>query len=114
MSRFASLLIAGSLVLPVAASAALKDRIFEFTDAYYAANGINPAKLEGRRQAPSAAAVLDTPFYSFQRNVRVISTFAGYGSSGELRFFTVNAGFGPDGFTADAAGRKARGIADKY
>ncbi|RYG36551.1 hypothetical protein EON81_09425 [bacterium] len=114
MSRLASLFIAGALSLTAVASADLKDWIFDFTDFHYSTNGVNPAKLEGRRQAPSAAAVLDTPFFRTQRNVRVISTFAGYGSSGELRFFTVNAGFGPDGFTADAAGRKAREIADTF
>ena len=96
------------------ASAGVQDRLYDFTDDYYRANGIDPAKLAGRKQAPSASAVIDTPFFSYQRNVRVISTSSGYGASGNMNFFSVMAGFGPDGFTNDAAGRNAKGIADKF
>jgi hypothetical protein len=114
MKNYATLLIGLGLSLASLASANVEDRIYDFTDTYYRANGIDPLKLIGRKQAPSTSAVFDTPFFSFQRNVRVISTSSAYGASGNMMFFSVLAGFGPDGFTNDAAGRNARVIADKY
>lgn len=102
------------LLAPVVAAASVLDRIFDFTDAYYRANGVEPTKIGGRPQAPTASAVVDTPNYSFQRNVRIIRTFVGYGASGAPQFFTVHGGGGYDLFTNDAAGRKARQIADSY
>jgi hypothetical protein len=97
-----------------AAQASVLDRLYDFTDDYYRANGIDPAKLGGRKQAPSASAVIDVPNFSWQRNVRVISTSSGYGASGEMRFLAVMAGFGPDGFLNNSAGQNARQIAEKY
>jgi hypothetical protein len=108
-----SILAAGALTV-ASATAGVTDRLYDFTDAYYLANGINPLKLGGRKQAPSASAVIDTPFFSWQRNVRVISTSSGYGASGNPVFFSVMAGYGPDGFTANAAGANAKAISEKY
>ena len=103
------------LVVPAALALASEvDRVFDFTDAYYRANGVEPTKINGRRQAPSAQAVIDTPNYGFQRNVRMIGTFAGYGANGSPVFFAVLGGNGYDLFTKDAAGQKAREIADAY
>jgi hypothetical protein len=96
------------------ASAEIRDRPYDFTDTYYRTNGIDPAKLVFRRQAPSASAVIDMPFFSYQRNVRVIGTSAGYGASGDIRYFVTLAGYGPDAFTNDAAGRNARYLSEKY
>lgn len=108
-------LVLGALsVLASSACAAVTDRLYDFTDAYYKSNGVDPAKLGGRKQAPSASAVIDTPFFKWQRNVRVISTSVGYNDSGKPAFFAVMAGLGPDGFTNDSAGRKAKQVADKY
>ncbi len=90
------------------------DRLYDFTDAYYAQNGINPAKLAGRKQAPSANAVIDKPFFASQRNVRVIGLGGTYTANGSVAYFAVMAGFGPDGFTNDAAGQRAHQIADTY
>lgn len=104
--------LAALAILP--AHADVTDRLYDFTDAYYAQNGINPAKLAGRKQAPAANAVFDTPFFSYQRNVRVIGMGGTYNANGSISYFAVMAGFGPDGFTNDAAGQNARVIADKY
>lgn len=97
-----------------AARADITDRLYDFTDAYYKQNGIDPAKLAGRKQAPSANAVVDTPFFAYQRSVRIIGLSGTYTANGSLAFFSVLAGFGPDGFTNDAAGQRARQIADTY
>lgn len=111
LSAFAAALTAFA-VTP--AHANVDDRLYDFTDAFYRSNGIDPAKLAGRKQAPSASAVVDAPFFSWQRNVRVIGTSGTYTANGDVAYFAVLAGFGPDGFTNDAAGQRARRIADSY
>lgn len=108
------LLLAGLAALASAASAAVTDRLYDFTDDYYRANGVDPAHLAGRKQAPSASAVVDVPNFSYQRPVRVIGTNSAYGANGFPAFFAVMAGGGPDMFTADKAGTKARSIADSF
>lgn len=105
-------LLALSLVGTAAAS--VTDRPYDFTDAWYRTNGVDPAKIGGRKQAPSASAVIDTPFFAFQRNVRVIGTSGGYGANGAPNFFVVMGGLGPDGFTGDQAGVRAKQIAESY
>lgn len=114
MKLRSTFLVLIGLVSTALSSAAITDRLYDFTDAYYTSNGIDVAKLGGRKQAPSASAVIDTPFFSYQRNVRVISTSSAYGASGDIYFLSVMAGFGPDGFTNNSAGRKAKDIAEKY
>jgi len=108
------LLSASLLILPILAVASVKDRPYDFTDDYYRANGVDPAKINGRRQAPSPQAVVDTPNFSFQRNVRMISTTTGYSHNGSPQFFVVLGGNGYDLFTKDKAGRKAQEIADSF
>ncbi|MEY2504977.1 MAG: hypothetical protein QOG27_1257, partial [Verrucomicrobiota bacterium] len=38
------------LGLPSLTKAGVQDRLYDFTDAYYQQNGINPAAIDGRRQ----------------------------------------------------------------
>lgn len=111
VKRFAAVLL---LVAPAAVFASVMDRVFDFTDAYYLANGVDPGKINGRRQAPSAQAVVDVPNYGNQRNVRMVSTTAGYGANGSPMFFVVLGGNSADLFTKDAAGQRAQKIADSY
>ena len=47
-----------------------EDRLYDFTDAYYLMNGVNPIKIAGRRTGSDGISVFDTPFFDFQRNVR--------------------------------------------
>ncbi len=58
--------------------------------------------------------MIDTPVLSSQRNVRALLTLPAYGGSGEVEFFTVLGGGNQDLFTKDAAGDRARGIAEKF
>ncbi len=109
-----SALVAATFFVASSASADVTDRLYDFTDAYYLQNGINPAKLGGRKQAPAANAVIDTPNFAYQRNVRVIGLGGTYTANGSVAYFAVMAGFGLDGFTNDAAGQRARVIADSY
>ena len=103
-----------ALAFATAARADNEDRLYDFTDAYYLKNGVNPAAIAGRRQPDGIRAVADTPFFSYQRPVRVISTAAGYNHSGSPVFFSILGGGNNTLFTPDSAGQKARQIADTY
>ena len=102
------------LIAPVIAAASVLDRLYDFTDAYYKANGIDASKLGGRKVAPSANAVVETPNFGYQKNVRIIGTTVGYSANGSPMFFAVLGGGGPEIFTNDAAGKKAKQIADSF
>lgn len=96
---------------PSLTKADVEDRLYDFTDAYYLQNGINPAAIDGRRQ-PGPLAVTDTPNFSFQRNVRALLTLPNYDHSGNAWYFTVLGGFNTSAFTNNSAGQRARQIAD--
>jgi hypothetical protein len=93
------------------AKADVEDRLYDFTDAYYQQNGLNPAAIDGRRQ-PGPLAASDTPIFSFQRPVRALLTLPAYDHSGNAWFFTVLGGFSANAFTANSAGQRLRQIAD--
>jgi hypothetical protein len=104
--------LATSAFLPAPARADVEDRLYDFTDAFYLRNGINPAALVGRRQANPPLAVADRPMFSYQRPVRALLTLPAYNHSGGEEYFTVLAGFSAAAFTNNAAGARARQIAD--
>lgn len=93
------------------AQADVQDRLYDFTDAYYRQNGVDPAKIDGRREVGPLAAA-DTPIFSFQRPVRALLTLPAYDQSGNEEFFTVLGGLSAEAFTLDEAGKRARKIAD--
>jgi len=109
-------LLAPALLLSsfAVANASVADRIYDFTDAYYLATGVDPGQIVNRRQAPSAQAVVDKPNFSYQRNVRMIATTAGYGASGSPMFFVVLGGNSSSLFTKNSAGKLANQIADSF
>ena len=111
MKKLLLLVVMALFAVPSFTSAGVSDRLYDFTDAYYRQNGINPAAIDGRRQ-PGPLAVTDTPNFPFQRNVRALLTLPNYDHSGNAWYFTVLGGFSTSAFTADAAGRNARQIAD--
>jgi hypothetical protein len=101
------------LATPALSRADVQDRLYDFTDAYYLENGVNPALIEGRMQ-PGPIAVTDTPIFSFQRNVRALLTLPAFDHSANINYFTVLGGISAEAFTADAAGQEARAIADSF
>lgn len=113
MKKLLLLIIIVSLTTPLLARADVRDRLYDFTDAYYRQNGVNPDAIDGRRQ-PGPLAVTDTPIFNYQRNVRALLTLPNYDQSGNNFFFTVLGGFNVNVFTADSAGQRARQIADTY
>jgi len=97
---------------PLFAVAEPQNRIYDFTDNYYRQNGIDPAGIDGRRQAVLPLATQDMPFFSYQRDVRMLLTLPAYDQSGHAYYFTVLGGLTGTAFTNDAAGRRAKAIAD--
>src|ERR1044072_9202904 len=111
MKKLVFLAVMTLLGAPSLTKAGVQDRLYDFTDAYYQQNGINPAAIDGRRQVGPLAAA-DTPIFPYQRGVRALLTLPNYDHSGNNWFFTVLGGFSTSAFTPDAAGQRARQIAD--
>jgi hypothetical protein len=111
MKKLVFLAVVTLLGAPSLTKAGIQDRLYDFTDAYYQQNGINPAAIDGRRQVGPLAAA-DTPIFPYQRGVRALLTLPNYDHSGNNWFFTVLGGFSTSAFTPDAAGQRARQIAD--
>ena len=97
---------------PLVARADVKDRLFDFTDEYYRQNGVDPSKIQGRRTGLDGRSVFDAPIFSFQRGIRAIRHNPGYNQSGSPVYWSVMGDLFVDGFTNDAAGQRARQIAD--
>jgi hypothetical protein len=115
VSLSAVTVLASAVLLPTFnAHAGVADRLFDFTDAYYRQNGVNPAAIAGRRQPVLPNATTDAPPHDYQNNTRALLTLPAYGGSGEVEFFTVIGGSSSTLFTNDAAGSRARQIAEFY
>ncbi len=109
---FPSLSALALLIAPAILPAGIQDRLYDFTDAYYFQNGVNPAAIDGRRQ-PGPLAASDTPNFGYQRPVRALLTLPAYDHSGNAWYFTVLGGLNADAFTPNAAGQNARQVADR-
>lgn len=114
-----------AIILPVLAAALMfssftsaradvEDRLFDFTDAYYWQNGVDPSKIVGRRTGSDGRSVFDTPAFFYQLNVRPTGAIPAYGHNGSIHFFSVLGTLHASSFTNDAAGRRAQRIADSY
>lgn len=99
-------------IAPLVAHADREDRLYDFTDAYYLQNGIDPAGIDGRREAILPLATQDEPIHGYQRDVRTLLTLPAYNHSGDAEYFTVLGGLTAKAFRNNAAGRLARSIAD--
>jgi hypothetical protein len=114
MKNLITLAVMALFAVPSFTKADVEDRLYDFTDAYYLENGVNPALINGRMEAGTGIAVNDTPIFPFQRNVRALLTLSAYDHSGNINYFTVLGGISADAFTANAAGQEARAIADSF
>jgi hypothetical protein len=114
MKKLLALAVMALFAVPSFTKADVEDRLYDFTDAYYLQNGVNPALIGGRMEAGTGIAVTDNPIFSYQRNVRALLTLSAYDHSGNINYFTVLGGISASAFTADSAGQNARGIADSF
>ena len=88
---------------------------FDFSDAFYLANGVNPATLVGRPTGTPPGSVIDNrdngPDFN---NVRILGQNAAYDHSGHPVFFSVTGLPRLNSFTANSAGQHALQIAETY
>ncbi|HEX7120073.1 MAG TPA: hypothetical protein VF212_14865 [Longimicrobiales bacterium] len=84
-----------------------KTPMFDFSDAFYAQNGVDPSELiirVGTAARPQTAWTIDDSGSDPTRNdVRILETNGGYDNSGHRVFFTINAVLTADAFTSPAA-----------
>ena len=109
----ALLLVTGAL--GSAASASVTEGsgpIFDFTDAFYRANGVEPSLLVGRPTGGGGASVVDEAPDADHRDVRMLFTLPAYDTSGHTHYFTVLGDLAPGAFTPNAAGKEARALAE--
>ncbi len=91
---------------------------FDFNDAYYAANGINPTMI--RERAGTAArnplhwTVDNSNTDPNHRNIRILETTGGFNNSGSLIYYSIMGTVFPDTFSSDAAGENAKAIANHF
>ncbi len=111
----AALLALGPIVWPVEAEAATgSGPPFDFSDAFYRANGINPANIQMRVNGMDGNSVIDNhvPGPDF-RDVRIINTTGGTDNNGNLLYYVITGVLFPDAFTKNDAGRAAMATATK-
>ncbi len=87
----------------------------DFSNAFYVANGINPAAIIGRPAGALPNSILDSRAPDANHNnVRLLQTSNTWDASGHPMFFTVSGLLSPSSFTPDLAGMRARQIANSY
>ncbi len=108
----------GLLALVIAGSAAWAgdpQRPFDFSDAFYLANGVDPAKIIDRPDGTPPNSVIDnTNTDPNRRNVRVLQTIPTFDHSGHEFFFNVFGLLPANAFTSNAAGQQALDIAESF
>src|SRR5688572_9113812 len=91
---------------------------FDFSDAFYLDNGIDPSKLivrVGTPARPQNVWTLDNSNTDPHRNnIRALETASAFDIDGNLSYFNVMAVLDPSAFTNDPAGVRARTIADSF
>jgi len=94
---------------------------FDFSDAHYLANGINPANILARvngtcpaSDMPACSVVDNSNTDPDRRNIRVLSTTGGFDHEGNPLYYNIFGMVMPNTFTNDAAGQKAMSIANFF
>jgi len=94
---------------------------FDFSDAFYLQNGINPANI--LKRVDGTCPVNDKPSCSVpdnsntdpdRRNIRVLSTTGGFDHEGNPLYYNIFGMVNPNTFTNNAAGAKAMKIANFF
>jgi len=98
----------------VPALAADELRPFDFSDKYYASNGVEPSMLFNRSSGGDGFSVFDFTSDTQRNNVRILATYPAYGRGGETLFWNFYGELNRDGFTEDEAGLAAYEIANSF
>jgi hypothetical protein len=88
---------------------------FDFSDAFYLENGINPAAIVGRPAGNPPGSIIDnTPNGPDFNNVRLLQANAAYDQSGHIIFFSVTGLLFPNAFLENEAGEEAFEAAEEF
>jgi len=94
---------------------------FDFLDAFYLQNGINPVNILKRvdgtcpaNDKPSCSVVDNSNTDPDRRNIRVLSTTGGFDHEGNSLYYNIFGMVNPDTFTNNTAGAKAMKIANFF
>jgi hypothetical protein len=86
----------------------------DFTDEYYAINGIIAKGIIGRRTGTDGLSVFSNSSNPFHTNVRVTATLPAYDQHGDMLFWYPLGEIQDYGFTEDKAGIRAREMAKHF
>src|SRR5713101_137711 len=96
-------------------------RPFDFSDAFYLQNGINPANILNRidgtcpaNDMPSCSVVDNSNTSPDRRDIRELSTTGGYDHEGNFLYYSIFGMVVPKTFTSNAAGQQAMKIANFF
>jgi hypothetical protein len=87
---------------------------FDFSDAFYRRNGLDPTRIVGRVNGSDGRSVLGTAPDANHSNVRLTATAGGFDHDGALVFFVVPGQVAPATFLAGSAGQSALSIANEF
>ncbi len=90
---------------------------FDFSDAFYLQNGIDPTNIQGRVGSPTSASafvVENSGPDTTRDNIRITETTGGFNHEGIDFYYTINGMVNPNTFTNDFAGQKAMAIANFF
>jgi hypothetical protein len=91
---------------------------FDFSDEFYRQNGINPAQIKRRPGNPDRVSDHFVEDYSYtdstRRGYRLKETTGGWDKDGNLIYYSIMGDVIPATFTSDAAGVRARRLAEDF
>jgi hypothetical protein len=114
-SRNGPIVCLALLVMPGISLAGTSGPPFDFSDAFYRQNGIDPTKILSRVDGTPPTSVVDNSNTDpNRRNIRVRETTGGFNHEGNVLFYNIFGMVMPNTFTNDAAGQTAQGIANFF
>jgi hypothetical protein len=90
---------------------------FDFSNAFYLANGINPSNIQqrvGTSNSASAFVVENSSPDANHTNIRITETTGGFNHEGNVLYYTINGFVNPNTFLNDAAGQNAMATAEFF
>jgi hypothetical protein len=89
-------------------------RPFDFSDKYYASNGVMAGMLLNRPNGADDFSVMDLTGYPDHNNVRILATRPAYGRDGETLYWNLYGDFYKENFTDTPEGERAYDLANTF
>jgi len=116
-----SIILSITVAIAIVAGQSQRQPPFDFSDAHYLDNGINPANILERvdgtcpaNDMPACSVVDNSNTDPNRRNIRVLSTTGGFDADGNPLYYNIFGMVMPNTFTNNAAGQKAMSIANFF